>query len=58
MCLLIVQLLVSNHGIPSEVIEGALTAAKDFFALPLETKMEVLLSPHPIISLPTFTELD
>ena len=32
---------VKNHGIPEGVINDALSAAKDFFSLPLETKMEV-----------------
>ncbi|KAL6289914.1 hypothetical protein ACE6H2_007424 [Prunus campanulata] len=30
---------VVNHGIPSSVMEGALSAAKEFFNLPLEEKM-------------------
>ena len=32
---------VSNHGIPESVIANALDAGKRFFALPLDTKMEV-----------------
>lgn len=32
---------VSNHGIPESTIANALDAANRFFALPLDTKMEV-----------------
>ena len=32
---------VKNHGIPEDVIENVLSAAKDFFSLPLDEKMEV-----------------
>ena len=32
---------VKNHGIPNETSDGALQMAKEFFALPEETKMEV-----------------
>jgi isopenicillin N synthase-like dioxygenase len=32
--------VVKNHGIPEETIQGVLSASKEFFALPLETKME------------------
>ena len=30
---------VKNHGIPDSAIEGAVEAAKQYFALPLHTKM-------------------
>ncbi|KAG6829438.1 hypothetical protein H0H87_011393 [Tephrocybe sp. NHM501043] len=32
---------VYNHGIPEETLSATLDAAKAFFALPLEAKMEV-----------------
>ena len=32
---------VKNHGIPEDVIENVLFAAKDFFSLPLNEKLEV-----------------
>jgi len=32
---------VTNHGISQKVIDDTLQKAKEFFALPLETKMEV-----------------
>ncbi|KAG6838421.1 hypothetical protein C0991_011755 [Blastosporella zonata] len=32
---------VRNHGIPEESIDATLEAAKEFFALPLEVKMEI-----------------
>ena len=35
------QLLVKNHGIPEDVIEGAVGAGKEFFYLPKETKLQV-----------------
>jgi len=31
-----------NHGIPDKTIQGVLLASKEFFALPLDTKMELL----------------
>ncbi|KAF6755855.1 2OG-Fe(II) oxygenase [Ephemerocybe angulata] len=39
--------LVSNHGIPEEVIAYVLAGAKQFFALPLETKMEIENKKQP-----------
>lgn len=39
---------VSNHGIPESVIEQTLVAAKEFFALPLSAKEEVVKSSPPL----------
>jgi len=38
---------VSNHGIPESVIDGALGAAKRFFALPSSTKEELDIHKSP-----------
>jgi isopenicillin N synthase-like dioxygenase len=38
-----IPLPVSNHGIPEDVIQRTLSGAKEFFALPLERKMEVCI---------------
>jgi isopenicillin N synthase-like dioxygenase len=32
---------VKNHGIPQNIIDRAIEVSKDFFALPLQTKLEV-----------------
>ncbi|KAJ2919150.1 hypothetical protein MD484_g1261, partial [Candolleomyces efflorescens] len=39
--------IVSNHGIPESVIANALDAGKRFFALPLDTKMEIENKKQP-----------
>jgi isopenicillin N synthase-like dioxygenase len=41
-----------NHGIPTELIEGAFTAARDFFALPLEQKTALRLDQSHLGYLP------
>jgi isopenicillin N synthase-like dioxygenase len=41
---LIVLVAVKNHGIPENVLERALSGAKQFFSLPLDSKIEVCLS--------------
>jgi len=45
---------VSNHGIPEPVVDGALGAAKGFFALPLSAKKEVVKS-NPVSCSSTLT---
>jgi len=40
-CLRVGFFYVKNHGIPQSAIEGAVQAAKDYFNLPLETKMKM-----------------
>jgi len=40
-CLNVGFLYVKNHGIPEELTQDALEASKQFFSLPLETKMEL-----------------
>lgn len=35
------QAVVKNHGIPEEDVTSAVSASEKFFALPIETKMEV-----------------
>jgi isopenicillin N synthase-like dioxygenase len=37
---------VKNHGIPDETIARALAGAKEFFTLPLDTKLEVSPEVH------------
>ncbi|KAF5319913.1 hypothetical protein D9611_011057 [Ephemerocybe angulata] len=46
-CIRVGFFYVSNHGIPEEVIADALAGAKQFFALPLETKMEIENKKQP-----------
>ena len=41
-----------NHGIPAELIERAFTAARHFFALPLEQKMALRLDQSHLGYLP------
>ncbi|TFK48795.1 Clavaminate synthase-like protein [Heliocybe sulcata] len=38
---------VKNHGIPVATLENALAESKNFFALPLETKMEIDMRKTP-----------
>ncbi|KAF8993503.1 hypothetical protein BDQ17DRAFT_135183 [Cyathus striatus] len=40
-CMVVGFFYVSNHGIPDDVIQGALTAAREFFSLPVDTKMKI-----------------
>ncbi|KAF9525548.1 2OG-Fe-II oxygenase [Crepidotus variabilis] len=40
-CMKVGFFYVSNHGISEDLTSGALEAAKEFFALPLEKKMEI-----------------
>lgn len=46
------SLLVQSHGIPEEVIDNAVKAAKSYFSLPEATKMEVSVRLIPF-KLPT-----
>ncbi|KAG2009783.1 2OG-Fe(II) oxygenase [Coprinopsis cinerea AmutBmut pab1-1] len=46
-CIRVGFFYVSNHGIPEETIEGAKEAAKRFFSLPLEKKMEIENKKQP-----------
>jgi isopenicillin N synthase-like dioxygenase len=36
---------VTNHGIPHTLLDGQFAAARDFFALPIEARMEVQFRP-------------
>lgn len=38
---------VKNHGVPEDLIDDVWKVAKDFFALPLEEKMEIELHKTP-----------
>jgi len=49
---------VTNHGISQKVIDDTLQKAKEFFALPLETKMEVSFSSPFKKIMPTVISLD
>jgi len=40
-CMSVGFFYVKNHGIPNEVIEDVLVSAKQFFALPMESKMRI-----------------
>ncbi|KDR82540.1 hypothetical protein GALMADRAFT_237890 [Galerina marginata CBS 339.88] len=40
-CMSVGFFYVKNHGIPETLTDGALEMAKKFFALPIETKMEI-----------------
>lgn len=42
----IVLFIVKNHGIPESTITGALESVKEFFDLPLDSKMEVSYFQH------------
>jgi isopenicillin N synthase-like dioxygenase len=33
---------VKNHGISQDTIDGAISAAQEYFSLPFETKMKVV----------------
>ena len=46
-----------NHGIPAELIERAFTAARHFFALPLEQKMALRLDQSHLGYLPIGTSV-
>ena len=47
MALTIHPATVKNHGIPEEKVNGALTAAKEFFSLPDEKKAELDIKKSP-----------
>ncbi|KAJ2933822.1 hypothetical protein H1R20_g3278, partial [Candolleomyces eurysporus] len=46
-CIRVGFFYVSNHGIPESTIENAMDAAKRFFALPFDTKMEIESKKQP-----------
>ncbi|RXW22481.1 hypothetical protein EST38_g3362 [Candolleomyces aberdarensis] len=46
-CIRVGFFYVSNHGIPENTIANSLDAAKRFFALPLDTKMEIENKKQP-----------
>ena len=41
------EFTVKNHGISESVIDRALSASKDFFSLPTETKLEIDIRKTP-----------
>ena len=44
---ILILMLVTNHGIPETVIERAVSAAQSFFALPTEKKLELDIRKTP-----------
>ncbi|KAI0655414.1 Clavaminate synthase-like protein [Cubamyces menziesii] len=46
-CINVGFLYVTNHGIPEETIQRALSASKEFFSLPLNKKMELDIRKTP-----------
>src|ERR1700675_2292544 len=37
---------LTDHGVPADVVAGAFAAAARFFALPLETRMQIRIDKH------------